>query len=148
MPDQAPATAASCTTPSWWEQCVAKIANKPVVRMAVVGSRHCTDAALVEEYVQPIYAALGERLTLLSGAANGVDTLVRQLAQKHGIFLLEFPANWRRYGRAAGPIRNQQLVQAADVLLAFVAPTSKGTRNAIALARHKGIPAHVVSLLA
>ncbi len=129
-----------------WEHFFAHITQKPSLRLAVVGSRHCTDLPTVDAYVQPLHEQLGDRLSLVSGAAKGVDTLARDIAQQRGIPLTEFPANWAQYGRAAGPIRNKQLVQASDAVLAFSAPTSTGTRNTITLAEKQGLPVHVVLL--
>ena len=113
---------------------------------SIPSSRHCTDQDLVEIHILLLHEQLGERLSLVSGAAKGVDTLARIIAEKYGIPITEFPADWSTYGRAAGPIRNKQLVQASDAVLAFVAPTSKGTRNTIGLARERGLPVHVVNL--
>jgi predicted Rossmann fold nucleotide-binding protein DprA/Smf involved in DNA uptake len=129
-----------------WDSFVTRVTKKSTHRLAVVGSRHCTDQDLVEIYILLLHEQLGERLSLVSGAATGVDTLARIIAEKHGLPITEFPADWSKYGRAAGPIRNKQLVQASDAVLAFVAPTSKGTRQTITLARERGLPVHVVPL--
>jgi predicted Rossmann fold nucleotide-binding protein DprA/Smf involved in DNA uptake len=129
-----------------WDAFMARVTKKSTHRLAVVGSRHCTDQDLVEIYILMLHEQLGERLSLVSGAAKGVDTLARISADKYGIPIKEFPADWNKYGRAAGPIRNKQLVQSSDAVLAFVAPTSKGTRNTISLAQERGLPVHVVYL--
>jgi predicted Rossmann fold nucleotide-binding protein DprA/Smf involved in DNA uptake len=129
-----------------WDAFMARVTKKSTHRLAVVGSRHCTDQDLVEIYILMLHEQLGERLSLVSGAAKGVDTLARISADKYGIPIKEFPADWNKYGRAAGPIRNKQLVQSSDAVLAFVAPTSKGTRNTISLAQERGLPVHVVNL--
>jgi len=129
-----------------WDAFVARVTQKSTHRFAVVGSRHCTDQDLVEISILLLHEQLGERLSLVSGAATGVDTLARISADKYGIPIKEFPADWRKYGWAAGPIRNKQLVHASDAVLAFVAPASKGTRNTIGLARERGLPVHVVQL--
>ena len=106
-----------------WDAFVARVTQKSTHRLAVVGSRHCTDQDLIEIYILMLHEQLGERLSLVSGAATGVDTLARISADKYGIPIKECPADWKKYGRAAGPIRNKQLVQASDAVLAFVAPT-------------------------
>lgn len=51
------------------------------------------------------------------------------------------PADWDQHGKAAGPIRNQQMVAAgADLVLAFLLPDSRGTRHTVQLAETAGIP--------
>ncbi|HWB02748.1 MAG TPA: DUF2493 domain-containing protein [Verrucomicrobiales bacterium] len=55
---------------------------------------------------------------VVSGKAPGVDTLGERWAAEHGKAVKEFPADWQKYGRAAGPIRNAQMADYADALVA------------------------------
>ena len=50
------------------------------------------------------------------------------------------PADWQRYGRGAGPIRNKQIVESADLVIAFWDGKSNGTRSALAHAERAGVP--------
>ena len=68
---------------------------------------------------------------IVSGAARGVDTLGEMYAEKYGISLKRFPADWNTHKRAAGPIRNAQMAEYGDCLLAFWDGSSKGTKNMI-----------------
>lgn len=68
---------------------------------------------------------------IVSGAAHGVDTLGEQYAKEHGISLKQFPADWNKHKKAAGPIRNAQMAEYGDCLLAFWDGSSKGTKNMI-----------------
>ena len=62
-------------------------------------------------------------------------------AVAHGLEPERHPADWKRYGRAAGPIRNQEMVNlGADVCLAFPREGSRGTKNCMEAARKAGIP--------
>lgn len=47
---------------------------------------------------------------VIEGEAPGADSLGREWAESHGIEVLKFPADWTRHGRAAGPIRNRQML--------------------------------------
>jgi hypothetical protein len=76
----------------------------------VVGSRHCADQDLVEIPLLLLHEQLGERLSLVSGAAKGVDTLARLIAEQYGMPITEFAADWRKYGRAAGPVHNNLII--------------------------------------
>jgi predicted double-glycine peptidase len=66
---------------------------------------------------------------VVSGGCKGVDLLGEEWAKKNKIPIKRFPAAWDEHGKAAGPIRNQQMAEYADALIAIVAPNSKGTRD-------------------
>ena len=58
-----------------------------------------------------------------------------QYAAEKGYAVLRFPADWDRFGKAAGYMRNEQMAKNADALVAFWDGTSKGTKNMIQLAK-------------
>jgi hypothetical protein len=75
-------------------------------------------------------------VTVVHGAARGADTIAGELARGFGMKVEIHPANWEEYHRAAGPIRNQEMVDlGADICLAFLMPNSKGTADCIRRAR-------------
>lgn len=77
--------------------------------------------------------------TIISGGASGADACAKRLAEG-GYYYQEFPANWDKHGKAAGPIRNKEMIdQNPDVVLAFWNGVSKGTANTIQLAKDKKI---------
>ena len=86
---------------------------------------------------------LGEPMVLVHGACpTGVDFLVDEWAKTHPTVTVErHPADWRKYGRAAGPRRNQEMVAlGAHMCIGFRKGGSTGTGHTLALARHAGIP--------
>lgn len=92
-------------------------------------------------------AALDSPLRLMNGACpTGADAIVKRWADRRQVPLDEFPANWLTYGRMAGPIRNQYMVNlGADMCVAFLRDNSRGTQGTIDLARAEGIPTFVIS---
>lgn len=78
-------------------------------------------------------------ITIISGAARGVDRLASEWAVIHWCGLEEFPADWEKYGKAAGIIRNQQMLDEGkpNIVLAF--PGGNGTANMIAKAEKAAI---------
>lgn len=72
---------------------------------------------------------------ICSGHAQGADEDGERYAAEFGIPLQMFPANWQRYNRAAGPIRNHQMLTEfqPDTIVAF--PGGQGTANMVSLAR-------------
>lgn len=82
---------------------------------------------------------------VIHGAARGADTLAAKVAAALSIPTLRFPADWERYGRAAGAIRNaRMLVEGKPTLvLAFPTRKSRGTWDMVSRARRVGISAVV-----
>lgn len=77
---------------------------------------------------------------VIHGAARGADTLAAEWARDRGIPVLPFPADWDSHPRAAGPIRNAQMLREGkpDVVIAF--PGGRGTANMIDQAERAGVP--------
>lgn len=82
---------------------------------------------------------LSHDIVIVSGAAKGADTLGERYAKERGFAVLSYPADWEKHGRAAGPIRNTEMADAADALIAFWDGQSRGTANMIDTARKKGL---------
>ena len=60
-----------------------------------------------------------------------LDAILEKLNENNNIPILEYPANWQLHGKAAGPIRNQEMAQVANGLIAFWDGTSRGTSHMI-----------------
>ena len=90
----------------------------------------------------------GETHTLIHGAAPGVDTIASMYAKRVEWEVRPFPADWERHGKAAGPIRNQQMFDENDVdlVLAFPAASSRGTWDMVERAVKNRIPVRVYPL--
>ena len=105
--------------------------------VAVVGSRTFTDYDLLEKELDKIHAKtpIG---CIHSGGAMGADTLAERWAKVHLIPVQVYVPDWKRYGRWAGLLRNKDIVEGTDVVVAFWDGKSKGTLNSIGLARKSG----------
>lgn len=68
---------------------------------------------------------------LLSGGATGVDQMGEMWAKQKNIAIKQELPNWKEYGKSAGVLRNQTLVNEADIVVAFWNGRSKGTKDAI-----------------
>lgn len=82
---------------------------------------------------------------LVSGAARGADSLGEQWAMDNKVPIARFPADWNTYGKRAGYLRNEQMADYADALVAFWDGESKGTKHMIDIANRKGLLVHVCS---
>lgn len=77
--------------------------------------------------------------TIIQGGADGADRLARIWCQNRFCRMLNYPADWRTHGKAAGPIRNQQMIDHGkpDLVLAF--PGGRGTADMVRRAKAAGI---------
>jgi hypothetical protein len=80
---------------------------------------------------------------VVSGTARGVDRLGERWAIENDVPIKRFPANWDRYGRSAGYLRNEQMAQYADGLIAVWDGHSRGTIHMINLARKQRLAVYV-----
>jgi len=119
-----------------------------VTKLIVAGSRYVEDYDLVSGYIVDRLAGCKTRIEIVSGGAQGVDSIAEQFAANHELRFKRFPARWNQHGKAAGPIRNREMAEYADALLAFPLKESesKGTRNMIAVAEELGLDVMVCEL--
>ena len=76
-----------------------------------------------------------KNIEIVSGAARGADALGEKYAEEKGHTIKRFPADWDKYNKSAGFIRNKEMAEYADVLIAFWDGKSKGTKHMINLAK-------------
>ena len=86
---------------------------------------------------------------VLAGGCRGADTLAACAAQACGYPFREFPADWNKFGKAAGPIRNQKMLDEGkpDLVVAFHEnlENSKGTKDMVRRAIRQGIPVWLIN---
>jgi hypothetical protein len=92
--------------------------------------------------------------TLIHGDAHGADRIAAQIARECAVDrVLSYPADWGKHGKAAGPIRNQRMLEEGkpDLVLAFIdkpLAKSRGTADMVRRARKAGVPVYVVERMA
>ena len=123
-----------------------------MTRVIIAGSRKYNDYDKMLEELDNLGIHLIntiDTIEIVSGHASGADALGERFAKAYNYPLKIFPAEWNKYGKAAGPIRNEQMakyVSEADrgILVAFPVGESKGTRNMIKLAKQYGLEVEVI----
>jgi hypothetical protein len=111
-------------------------------RLLVTGSRTWDDARTIEQALAVILARHPEGVLLVHGACpRGADAIAAAYAARTpGYRTEEHPADWRRYGRAAGHRRNAEMIAlGADGCAAFIRDRSPGSTSAVRLATAAGI---------
>lgn len=81
--------------------------------------------------------------TVVSGTAGGVDRLGERWAKDNDIDVKRFPAEWGKYGKRAGYLRNKKMAEIADALVAIWDGKSKGTKHMINIAEEKGLKVYI-----
>ena len=77
--------------------------------LLVAGSRNFDNYDLLEETIDYSLRYRTEPICIVSGGARGADTLAKQYAINRGFSYMEFPADWNKYGKSAGYIRNEEM---------------------------------------
>lgn len=114
------------------------------------GDRNWTNAVAIIREVDTLIAEHGaDNLVIIEGEARGADKIARRAAVARRVEVDRYPAEWEKFGRAAGPIRNRQMLVEGkpDLVIAFHEniDESKGTQNMIEQARKAGVPTRVIS---
>jgi len=126
------------------------------MRVLICGSRTWKEDGARDMVGTVIYGLISnfgwdspENITIIEGAANGADREAGASAESAGCEVEEYPANWDKHGKAAGPLRNQQMLDEGkpELVIAFVdkpLEESRGTNNMVTKAKAAGLPVYVV----
>jgi hypothetical protein len=117
-------------------------------QVLVCGSRDSGDPEHARMEIHKRLQALPEGTTILHGGAHGVDMWVDAIAYGLGIKTRVYLADWEHYGRSAGILRNNDMLDLKpNLVIAFWNGFSRGTRHTISEARKRGIPVEVIPLV-
>lgn len=122
------------------------------MNIIVCGSRDFSDYDYMQKFLSGFFTRLVNKkdvnytdIVVFCGKARGADSMGEIFAKKRGVQTRPFPADWDTYGRGAGFKRNSQMVEEANVTIAFFGgKESNGTRDTIKKSRKKGIPTIVL----
>ena len=117
--------------------------NKKGLKTIIAGSRDI-GSQIARKYISQAVKDSGFNITeVVSGGARGIDHMGEMYAYGNSLDLKVFPANWNEHGKAAGPIRNQEMAKYADALIAIWDGKSRGTKNMINNAKKAGLEVFV-----
>lgn len=114
------------------------------MKVLVCGGRDYADQQKVDQVLGAIDRIDGID-TIIEGCASGADSLAEDWARRMGKVLRHFPADWQKHGRAAGPLRNRQMLLEGrpDAVVAF--PGGRGTAHMTRIAQEAGVPVRIVT---
>lgn len=112
------------------------------MKVIIAGSRTISDYNIIKSAVEQ--SNWKNKITLIiSGGARGTDQLGEKFAQEHKINMARFPANWKKYGKVAGYIRNKQMAEYGDALIACWDGKSSGTKDMLTQMCTLDKPVHI-----
>ena len=112
-------------------------------KVVVAGSRSIDDFWFVTRKLNNLLCNK-EDVTIISGTATGPDKLGEDYAKVHGYKVERYPADWIKYGKSAGYIRNREMAKVADAVVCFYDGVSKGTQHMIDITKEEGKPLRVI----
>ena len=110
-------------------------------RILVTGGRGYADQALLFG-VLDMQAEQSHVGAIIQGGAEGADRLARLWCHSRMVRYDNYPAEWRKHGKAAGPIRNQQMIDEGRPTMVFAFPGGRGTADMVRRAKAAGVPVH------
>jgi len=115
---------------------------KTPFNVIICGSREFENYELLKEKCNTILSRKlidpDIKVVIISGCAKGADSLGEKYASEIGLEILKYPADWDKYGKRAGYLRNKQMAEIGNAVIAFMVPgenKNRGTKNMISLAR-------------
>jgi len=100
------------------------------MKVAIVGSRDFNDYSQLH-YMMRKLCEMFSIDGIISGGAKGADSLAELFAKNYEIPIMVIKPDWNKFGKAAGMIRNGEIIKAADFVVAFWDGRSRGTKNSI-----------------
>ena len=114
-----------------------------MVKLIIAGGRNFNDYNRLEcevnEFIFDITTGNDVKIQIISGGAKGADFLGEKFAKENGFEVVSKKADWNKYGKAAGPIRNTEMAKIGTHLIAFWDGRSKGTKHMIQEAHKRGL---------
>jgi len=121
------------------------------MNILICGSRDWNDFTTIKTYLEEVKNTnnlLQKPITIIHGGCKGADSIAGYLATQLGFQVRVFKADWNKYGKAAGPIRNKQMLDEGqpNVVVAFhdALENSKGTLDMVSRARKSEINVIVI----
>lgn len=116
-----------------------------IKRIVIAGCRNYNNYNQAKAYIDECICKIKNDyiLIFISGGCNGADVLGEKYAKEKGYMIERYPAEWNKYGRAAGPIRNMKMAAISDYVICFWDGKSRGTKSMIEYARKLNKPIRI-----
>jgi hypothetical protein len=102
------------------------------MKVIIAGSRTCNDYNVLEKAIKDSKFNID---TVISGCAQGADKLGEKWAKNNDIAIMKYPADWNKYGKKAGFLRNIEMAKPSDALIILWDGKSTGSKHMIDIAK-------------
>lgn len=119
-----------------------------IKRIVVAGCRNYENYEEAKQYIDLCISEIRKKYNLIfiSGGCKGADMLGERYAKENGFEIERYNADWKTYGKSAGPKRNMQMAFASDYVICFWDGKSKGTLSMINCAKKLNKPLHIKNI--
>lgn len=118
-------------------------------RILIAGCRNYTNYYEAKKYIDYCLSDIrnSHEIIIVSGGCNGADMIGELYAKENNFIIERYPAQWNKYGKKAGSIRNKTMAGVADFIICFWDDKSNGTRSMIQCAKtcHKPLKVHLIN---
>ena len=113
-----------------------------IKRVVIAGCRYYNNYDEAKIYIDYCLSNIKKEndIIIVSGGASGADAIGERYAKENGFKLEKYPADWKRFGKSAGPKRNEQMAIVSDYIICFWDGKSKGTKSMIEYAKKYNKP--------
>lgn len=113
------------------------MADIPIKRIVIAGCRDYNNYTEAKKYIDECISDIKKDNTIiiLSGGSNGADKIGERYAKENDFQIELFLADWKRFGKSAGPKRNKLMAEATDYVICFWDGKSRGTKSMIEYAK-------------
>ena len=113
-----------------------------IKRVVIAGCRNYNNYTQARQYIDLCLSNIRKEydIIIVSGGASGADALGERYAAENGFKVEKYPADWKTYGKSAGPKRNKQMANVSDYVICFWDEKSKGTKSMIKYAKEYNKP--------
>lgn len=119
-----------------------------MLKIIVAGGRDFSDYNRMIDVLDNLFARYQPKeIEIVCGEAKGADSLGKRYAKEHGCAIKSFPADWKKNGKAAGPIRNEEMAVYADAAVVFWDCMSKGSLDMINRAKAHNLKLRVIKYI-
>ena len=119
-----------------------------IKRVVIAGCRDYNNYEEAKVYIDFCLTNIRKEndIIIVSGCASGADAIGERYAKENGFKIEKYPADWKTYGRSAGPKRNRQMAEISDYVICFWDGKSKGTKSMIDYARKYNKPIRIKTI--
>ena len=116
-----------------------------IKRIVIAGCRDYNNYDEAKEFIEYCLSRIRKEneIIIVSGGARGADALGERYAKENGFKIERYPAHWEKYGKSAGPKRNEQMAKVADCVICFWDKKSLGTKSMIGFAKEYNKPIRI-----